>query len=51
MSKFSKEFRMKLILELEDGQPLKAVARKYGVGRNTVRTWWCNYNAAVASSS
>ncbi|MDD4679845.1 MAG: transposase [Clostridia bacterium] len=43
MAKFSKEFRLKLVLEVEDqGQPLKAVARNYRVGKSTLRTWVYN---------
>jgi len=45
MSKFSKEFCLKLVLEIEGGQPLRAVARKYGMARSTLRNWWRNYGA------
>lgn len=43
MTKFSNEFRLKLALEVEVGQPLNAVARKCNVGENTLCTGVYNY--------
>lgn len=43
MTKFSKEFRIKLVLEVEQGSALASVAQKYGVGLSTLRTWHANY--------
>jgi transposase len=45
MTKYSKEFRFKLVQEVEDGLPIKTTARKYGVGENTLRNWWLHYSA------
>lgn len=45
MAKYSKEFRIKLVLEIRDGQPLRAVARKYGVSNGTIQNWWNRYRA------
>lgn len=45
MAKFSKEFRLKLVLEVEAGMPLRTAARKYGIARNTLRNWCRNYDA------
>ena len=32
MTKFSKEFRLHLVKEVDQGLPINYVARKYGVG-------------------
>lgn len=44
MTKFSKDFRLKLMTEIDQGEPLHIVARKYGVGRSTLRQWYANYS-------
>lgn len=44
MTKFSKEFRLKLVAEVDQGLPLSFVARKYGVGRSTLNQWYANYS-------
>ncbi|MBR0600654.1 transposase [Sinanaerobacter chloroacetimidivorans] len=44
MTKFSKEFRMKLIKEVEQGESLNSVARKYGVGGATLKRWYSNFS-------
>lgn len=45
MTKFSEELRLKLVLEVEGGQPLGAVARRNGVGRTTLQSWYHRYRA------
>lgn len=44
MTKFSKEFRLKLVMEVDQGTSLHSVARKYGVGRHTLQVWYANYS-------
>lgn len=44
MAKFSKEFRVKLIKEVEQGESLNSIARKYGVGGSTLKRWYANYS-------
>ena len=44
MTKFSKEFRLKLVMEIEQGAATSSIAREYGVGRTTLRTWQANYS-------
>lgn len=43
MTKYSKEFRLNLMEEVERGESLNSVARKYGVGRITLQTWYMKY--------
>lgn len=45
LTKFSKEFRLRLVLEVEGGQSLTSVARRYGVGRTTLQNWFLRYQA------
>lgn len=44
MAKFSKDFRVKLTMEIHQGTPLNAVSKKYGVGRSTLQQWYANYS-------
>ena len=44
MTKFSKEFRLKLVSEVDQGAPLNFVSRKYGIGRSTLNQWYANYS-------
>jgi len=44
MTKFSKEFRVKLIKEVEQGESLNSIARKYGVGRCTLQSWYSKFS-------
>jgi len=44
MTKFSKEFRVKLIKEVEQGESLNSIARKYGLGRYTIQSWYAKYS-------
>ena len=44
MTKFSKDFRLKLVNEVDQGLPLNFVAQKYGVGKSTLRKWYANYS-------
>ena len=44
MTKFSKDFRVKLIKEVEQGESLNSIARKYGVGRYTLQSWYSKYS-------
>lgn len=44
MTKFSKEFRLKLVNEVDQGNSLNFVARKYGIGRSTLNQWYANYS-------
>jgi len=44
MTKFSKDFRVKLVMEIEQGSTINSVAQKYGVGRTTLKTWYSNYS-------
>ena len=45
MTKFSHEFRLKLVMEVEEGMPLGTVARNHNVGKRTLRTWVYNYRS------
>ncbi|MEL7654730.1 MAG: helix-turn-helix domain-containing protein [Bacillota bacterium] len=44
MTKFNKDFRLKLVKEVDRGLPLNFVAREYGVGRSTLNQWYANYS-------
>lgn len=44
MTKFNKEFRVKLVKEIDQGASLNSVAKKYGVGRYTLQKWYANYS-------
>jgi transposase len=44
MTKFSKDFRVKLVKEVEQGESLNFIARKYGVGRSTLQSWCVKYS-------
>ena len=44
MTKFSKDFRVKLVTEIDQGESLNSVARKYGIGRTTLKQWYANYS-------
>lgn len=43
MTKYSKDFSLKLIKEVDDGASLSSVAEKYGVGKTTLQTWYAIY--------
>ncbi len=45
LTKFSREFGLRLVLEVEGGQSLTSVARRYGVGRTTLQNWFLRYQA------
>jgi transposase len=45
MAKFSKELRVKVMLEIDSGNSISGAARKYGVARQTVQTWYKQYHA------
>ena len=45
LTKFNAETRIRAIQLLEDGLPVRAVARELGVGHNTVRNWHNRYQA------
>lgn len=45
MTKLSHEFRVKVVMEVEAGLPLKAVARNHNVCHNILRTWVWNYRS------
>jgi len=44
MTKFSKDFRVKLIKDIDKGESLNSVARRYGVGRVTLQRWYMAYS-------
>lgn len=44
MTKFSKDFRVKLVKEVEQGASLNSVAQKYRVGKSTLKKWYANYS-------
>ena len=44
MTKFSKDFRVKLVMEINQGASLYSIARKYGVGKSTLKQWYANYS-------
>ena len=44
MTKFSKEFRVQLVREVEQGESLKSVALRFGVGARTLRGWYSKYS-------
>ena len=43
MTKYSHEFRMKIVLELESGETAKGAAKKHGISKKMVRRWWASY--------
>lgn len=45
MTKFSYEFRLKVVMEVESGLPLGTVAQKYNVSTKTLRTWVYHYRS------
>jgi transposase len=49
MTKFSKDFRVKLVMEVEKGSTINSIAQKYGVGRSTIKTWYANYSCGGVS--
>jgi transposase-like protein len=49
MTKFSKDFRVKLVMDVDRGEALGAIAQKYGVGRATLQTWHLNYSRGGVS--
>jgi transposase len=44
MTIFDKDFRLKLVMEVDQGNSLTAVAQRYGMGRSTLRAWYANYS-------
>jgi len=44
MTKFSKEFRLKLVSEVDQGASIHSVAKKYGIGKSTLARWHANYS-------
>lgn len=44
MTKYSNEFRVKLVMELDQGKSFHAVAREYGVTRSTLQQWYAKYS-------
>jgi len=44
MTKFSKNFRVKLVMEVDQGASLKSVAQKYGIHKSTLQQWYANYS-------
>lgn len=45
MTKFSKELRVKVMLEIESGDSVRGAARKHGVAHQTVQRWYTQYQA------
>lgn len=45
MTKFSEELRVQVMLEIDVGDSISGAARKYGVARQTVQTWYKHYLA------
>jgi len=43
MTKYSHEFRMKIIQELEKGESATGLAKKYCIPQKAVRRWWARY--------
>lgn len=43
MTKYSHEFRMKIVQELESGKSIRGIAREYCMPRRVVRGWWHRY--------
>lgn len=44
MTKFSKEFRVKLVKKIDQGESFHSVAKQYGVGETTLKEWYANYS-------
>ncbi len=44
MTKFSKDYRVKLVKEVDEEASFNSVARKYGVGKTTLKKWYANYS-------
>lgn len=44
MTKFSKDFRVKLVKEVDQGASLNSVAQKYKVGKTTIKKWYADYS-------
>jgi len=43
MTKFNEDQRLQAIRMLEDGMPMKTIAREMGISRNTIRNWRNRY--------
>ena len=41
--KFSKEVRNKVVMQIESGRSIRGTARRYGIDKNTAKTWYRNY--------
>jgi transposase len=44
MAKFSKEFRLELVMKIDQGASINSVAKEYGVGRATLQKWYIKYS-------
>lgn len=45
MTKFSKELRADVMMDIENGNSIKGAARKYGISSKTARKWYRIYQA------
>jgi transposase len=43
MTKYSHEFRMKIIKEIESGKSIKGTAKEYCIPKRVIRSWWIHY--------
>lgn len=43
MAKYSHEFRIKVVREIETGESIKGTARKYGIVKTNVQRWYRRY--------
>lgn len=44
MAKYSKDFRLQVVKEIESGKSLKSTAKKFNVSLNSVQGWWRRYS-------
>jgi|AntAceMinimDraft_8_1070364.scaffolds.fasta_scaffold53376_2 transposase len=45
MTKFSKEIRVKVIMDIESGNSIRGAARKFGISRAVIQVWVRHYEA------
>ena len=48
MTKFSEEFKAKMVQERLSGKTFKAISKEFGVGETTVTRWYARYEAGGA---
>jgi transposase-like protein len=45
MTKFSKELRIEVLMEIKAGNSIRGTARKFGISRSVIQVWLRHYTA------